>query len=279
MMRSRCARRHRLRVHPAADAGLAGQTEPTAGAAFAHSDRRRSAAALASIVLLLSGCANPGDLGRLKPATFSDDKQPAVLASSAFIATDSGPEYAFTDDEQQLRDLAFPLLLPPGASEPWEPVRSVYRHERLVKVRPADPADYAARLFAMAYRSPLGRYAKLIDDARNDITRIEQFLATARRVRDMDQKREKSLAYVSTLAEIEYRSAIERIRDNQFIIQTVHQSLAGRAMSYRFALERLVIAMPSPAAAEADRAVKQLEAHIATWRLARSLYRITFAIA
>ncbi|MFY9817967.1 MAG: hypothetical protein WA756_14285 [Pseudolabrys sp.] len=49
------------------------------------------------------------------------------------------------------------------------------------------------------HRSPSSRYAKLIDDIRNDTTRLSQFFETAGRVMDIDQKRQKSLAYVSGL--------------------------------------------------------------------------------
>lgn len=42
-----------------------------------------------------------------------------------------------------------------------------------------------------------GRYSKLIEDIRNDVTRLEPFFASARIVSDLDRKREKSLGYVS----------------------------------------------------------------------------------
>jgi hypothetical protein len=52
-------------------------------------------------------------------------------------------------------------------------------------------------------RSPSAVYARLIDDIRNDTTRLSQFFETAGRVIDIDQKRQKSLAYVSPLNKAE----------------------------------------------------------------------------
>jgi hypothetical protein len=53
---------------------------------------------------------------------------------------------------------------------------------------------YYNRLMSDWHRSPSSRYAQLIDDIRNDTTRLSQFFETAGRVMDIDQKRQKSLA-------------------------------------------------------------------------------------
>jgi len=54
-----------------------------------------------------------------------------------------------------------------------------------------------------------------------------------------------------------------RLRENMLLVSEVHRTLQERAIMYRFALERLVIALPSPMAAEAERARSELERRLA----------------
>ena len=54
-------------------------------------------------------------------------------------------------------------------------------------------------------------------------------------------------------------NAVARINENVLIVGWVQHSLRARAKCYHFVLERLVIALPSPAAIEAERVLQQLE--------------------
>ena len=92
----------------------------------------------------------------------------------------------------------------------------------------------------------------LNDAPHNDVVRLEPFFSVARHVADMDQKREKALAYVSNLSQEEQINTTQRIRENQAIVQWVQGSLQERVASYRVALERLVLAAPSASAVEAE---------------------------
>jgi hypothetical protein len=83
-----------------------------------------------------------------------------------------------------------------------------------------------------------------IDDIRNDTTGLAQFFETAGRVIDIDQKRQKSLVYISALSKAERANALRRIRENIHVLDIVRISLANRVISYRFALEHLVIMTP-----------------------------------
>ena len=116
------------------------------------------------------------------------------------------------------------------------------------------------------YRSPSARYSQLSDDIQNDTTRLPQFFETASRVLDIDQKRQKSLAFISTLSPPERRNAERRMIENASIVSLVRAKLTQRVSSYRFALERLVIMTPSPQAADVERALNQLQAQIARYR-------------
>ena len=83
---------------------------------------------------------------------------------------------------------------------------------------------------------------------------MPQFFETAARVLDIDQKRQKSLAYVSGLSPTERKNAELRMRENAAIVALVREKLPQRVSSYRFALERLVITTPSAQAADVERA-------------------------
>jgi hypothetical protein len=91
----------------------------------------------------------------------------------------------------------------------------------------------------------VARYSQLDDEIRNDLTRMPQFFETAGRVLDIDQKRRISLALVSALSLAERKNAEQRMRENESIMALVRARLMRRASPYHYALERLVITMPS----------------------------------
>ena len=92
----------------------------------------------------------------------------------------------------------------------------------------------------------------------------------------MDRKREKALAYVSSLTAEERDNTLQRIAENRNIVRWVQGSLQERAASYRVALERMVIAAPSPVAVEAERSLTLLQQRIDRLRLRRSAARLAF---
>ena len=86
--------------------------------------------------------------------------------------------FELTDDERKLRDLAYPLIEPPYDRQQWYSVLRRIRRDRLRS--PAAIFDRTAYTTALvlptAYRSPAARYARLIDDIRNDMTRMPAIL-------------------------------------------------------------------------------------------------------
>ena len=88
---------------------------------------------------------------------------------------------------------------------------------------------------------------------------IGPFVAVACAVADLDLKRERSLAYVSELTKGETGNAFGRIWENRIVTAWVHRALHWRLASYRYALERLVIAVPSGRAVEAERALTRFQ--------------------
>jgi hypothetical protein len=223
--------------------------------------RRRYIFALAA-VSLLGGCGTPnGDFGQVQPYLVGDSVHDWV---GPYATGSVGSKFDLTDDERQLRDLSYPLIEPPYERQQWYSITGEYGIIR--PARHVDRGIYATCLLASRYHSPLTRYSQLIDDVRNDITRMPQFFETAGRVLDMDAKRRRSMAYVSSVSPAERKNAEQRMNENASIVTLVRNKLVERASSYRFALERLVIETPSPRAVEVEQGLAQLHAYIERYR-------------
>lgn len=225
---------------------------------------RRPLLAFAALVSL-AGCGMQGDFGELNRTLVRDDIHDWVGRDDIAGKPISPSNFQMTDDERQLRDLAFPLIEPPYQRQNFDQVGREYG---LIRSKTTDRTAYYTHLMKVNDRSPSARYAQLAEDIRNDSTRMPQFFETASRVLDMDQKRRKSLAYVTGLGDIERKDTLNRIRENARVIGEVRASLSGRAASYRFALERLVISAPSPQAVDTERTLNQMQAEIARYRSA-----------
>lgn len=218
--------------------------------------------AVPAALALLTGCGTNADFGRVRPSLVHDDTHAWIgPAAARGPGTDLAWRHQLTDQERMLRDLAYPLIEPPYERNKWYSVIG----EVGAGSRPwpyPDRTAYASRLFTTAYRSQTARYNRLIEDIRNDVMRIDPFFNSARYVIEMDRKREKALAYVTSLTAEERDNTLQRVAENRNIVRWVQQSLQERAESYRFALERMVIAAPSPVAVEAERALTLLQQRI-----------------
>jgi len=217
------------------------------------------------LAVALAGCSANGDFGRLKPELVSDDMHAWVGRRAAEAGGIKPSDAPLTDDERQLRDLAYPLIEPPYDRQKWYAVVNEYGFNNTFQPGwyAFDVSAYSQRLMAEAYRSATARYNHLNDDIRDDVERIDPFFSVAQKVIDIDRKREKALAYVGAVPPAEIASARARIAENALVIAWVEQSLADRAEAYRFALERLVVATPMPMAVEVERAIALLRQRIA----------------
>jgi hypothetical protein len=208
---------------------------------------------------LAGGCVLNGDFDRVRPELTGENMHDWVGRDA--VAGIGGPisEFRTTDEERELRDRAYALIEPPYNRNRWDSVWREYGMGRPpLRERNFDHTAYLAKLHHVYRRSEVSAYAQIITDARNDVERLEPFFATAMRVADMDQRRAKSLAHVSNLTARERANALARNGENRAIIAWVCDALKDRVASYRYALERMVVAVPSRSAAEADRAVTML---------------------
>jgi hypothetical protein len=214
--------------------------------------------------VVLGGCSG-GDFGRTRQDFLNDDMHRWVGGEATAGAGLRASQFQLTDNERQLRDLAYPLIEPPHSRPAWKSVFGDYKPlpSPWRQTVPFDRTAYGRLLIDEPHRSHSSRYAQLIDDVRDDITRYEGFFGTAVHVVDLDRKRNASLPHVSQLSPRERDDAVARMQENASIVQWVEQSLEQRVSSYRWALERLVIHAPDNMAADADRLIGELAAQTA----------------
>ncbi len=212
----------------------------------------------------LGGCSG-GDFGRTRADFRNDDMHRWLGAEVTGSVGLYASSFQLTENERQLRDLAYPLIEPPHSRPAWKSVFGDYQplpspwRQRVIFDRTA----YGRALIDEPHRSFSSRYSQLIDDVRDDITRFEPFFASAIHVIELDRKRNASLKLVSELSPRERDDAIARMEENTLIVQWVQQCLEQRISSYRWALERLVIQTPDGMAADADRLIGELAAQTA----------------
>jgi hypothetical protein len=232
--------------------------------------RHRMCFAFLAMLPLLGGCSGApigytmGDFGRVRPSLVTDDIHAWVGRDAAREAGVPVSRYPLTDEERRLRDFAYPFIEPPFDRARWYSVVNEYGVTHALD--PAwphyDVASYSVRIMERHYRSATARYNQLNTDIRNDVERIPDFFATARRVLDLDRKRAQSLAFVDALTREEALNAKARMAENELVIAWAQFSMSVRAASYCYALQRLVIATPAPMAVEVERSLTLLQARI-----------------
>jgi hypothetical protein len=220
-------------------------------------------------LLLVGGCSSIGDLGRLQPVLAADNIHAWVGQEAATHVGEPISSDNLTDDERTLRDLAYPLIEPPYDRRRWDEVLYEYGVQQRAgdTLWTVDHTDYYRQLLAADYRSTAGRYSRLVDDVRDDTVRIGPFFQLARRIIELDRKRQATLDLLTDVPPPERANAVARMGENYWTIFWVQNSLAQRCAGYRFALNHLVISEPSDAAAQVDVALTLLQQQIAANQL------------
>src|ERR1700736_782300 len=183
--------------------------------------------------VMLGGCSG-GDFGRTRPDFRSDDMHRWIGGEATASIGLPASQFQLTDNERQLRDLAYPLIEPPHSRPAWKSVFGDYKPiPSPWRQTPAfDRTAYGRQLIDEPHRSHTSRYANLMDDVRDDLTRFEPFFANAVRVIELDRKRDASLAHISELSAPERADAVSRMQENSLIVQWVQQCLEQRISSY-----------------------------------------------
>ena len=227
--------------------------------------RFRSPILLLFVSMSLGACSG-GDFWRARDDFRNDDMNRWIGGEATASVGVRPSQFQLSDNERQLRDLAYPLIEPPHSRPAWRTVFGNYEVLASPWRQSAPPFDrtaYGRMLIDEPHRSHTSRYGQLIEDVRNDITRFEPFYATAIKVLELDRKRQASMALMSELSPRERADAVSRMEENSLIVQWVQQCLERRVASYRWALERLVLQAPDGMAAEADRLIGELAAQTA----------------
>jgi hypothetical protein len=222
--------------------------------------RFRSACAAIALTIAVLSPAIAGDFGRPSPSLLDgfippQFWKPPINGLSAF---------PLTDRELELRDRSWALIRPSEPRGTWSAYIAAMEIAAFFS-RPENDdghTDYARRLFNRDARSEASAYNRLIEDTTADGMLVVPFVAVACAVADLDQKRLRSLAYVSEVDEREVENTYGRVRENRMVTAWVQDSLHDRLRSYRYALERLVIKVPSTLAIAAEQSLKRFAAQV-----------------
>ncbi|MBV8835753.1 MAG: hypothetical protein JO000_04395 [Alphaproteobacteria bacterium] len=211
------------------------------------------ALALMLLGLVHADLARAGDFGRPSPSLL-EGLIPKQFWKGPVVGYSSAP---ITDLEEELRDRSYALIRPNEPRGNWNLYIAGFQLAHLLPPPFIyyDHTEYARMLLWTPSRSEASLYNRLMEDLDADGRLIGPFVAVACMVADLDIKREKSLVYVSELAEWETQNVFGRIRENRMITAWVQRALHWRFDSYRYALERFAIAIPSVRAVEAERAL------------------------
>jgi hypothetical protein len=215
--------------------------------------------------LALAGCSSLTDLGYVDHPAVADNIHAWVGQEAALHVGAPISMANLTEDERTLRDEAFPLIQPAYTRGRWDQVVYDYGQKRDFQrsLWIVDPTLYYTNLLVANFRSTAGRYNRLNDDIRNDIVMMGTFFYTAHRVIEADRKRQATMAMIPDISPPEQFNALARVSENNLVIAWVQESLAQRAASYRFALNRMAINEPEEVASTVDISLTLLRQQIA----------------
>jgi hypothetical protein len=231
--------------------------------AIAELSRRAAVSALFLAAFALAGCVETGDFGRPRPSLWNDIVLPATGSLAAQARREPVSHYAYTDDEDELRDRAWRFTMPAQERFWFESVIIELVRTRIlpVTVAPHDKASYYRALMHETFRSPASRYHRIAEDVGADARLIGPFATVAKRVLAADRVRLRSLAFVQDLAEDDAYQAAARVAENRCVIAWVRRETAQRVESYRYALEHLLIEAPQNEAVTVERVLRKFTVH------------------
>lgn len=220
--------------------------------------------ALLAALPVLAGCHQTGDLGRLEPNFFNTRVQPPIGKGSATGRGEPTSYLPVTDDERDLKNLAYVMVAAPDIYG-WRQGKIPYaRWHRIAPPNPHyDPVNaYHDRLVNMPFASEASRFNRLMGDLEKERKATLRFGRTAERVLLADRERAERLYSDAALDPARRAAAEDRIGENELLICLAMDSVQQRLHGYRYAIRHLYVETPSPLAVEAHRAYERTEASI-----------------
>ncbi len=220
------------------------------------------AAITALCALLLAGCVETGDFGRVKRnSTWNDLLETTGNVVAAGRGAPVSP-YEHTDDERELRNRAWRFLVPAHDYAWFERAVADLAAKRILPpgARGGDPAIYFDALLSDGALSPASRYRRRSEDAAADARLLPKLTDVAAQVFTADGVRLKALGHARTVSADDIANAQARVAENRCLVSWVAFGLETRIAEYRYALEHLVIETPQAQAVPAERSLAFLEA-------------------
>lgn len=218
-----------------------------------------------------------GDLGRPER---SESGEALMKLGGELRAKLNGELYSnfnSTDEETQMRDQAWSLIMPPHAQD-WvsqdlwnffPSLKYVGLHTlteaQRTRLSPVidtafESKDYYRALRSSRYASHHVRYDRVIEDIRQDREAFAAFVPTAEKVVEIDEERMAALGRMADMDPRQLKDAYARVDENRRFIGWVWRALKFRMRAYAYAIKRLEVETPSPKVQEASFALRQLSA-------------------
>jgi hypothetical protein len=225
--------------------------------------RSKNALSAGFSLLLLAGCAGPGDFGRPKSSVVNQTLLPLAGAILARGREETVSTFPFTDDEEELRARAWRFLMPSHERSWFDGIVAELGMTRILPVHEVEipQTSYFQALIDGSFRSPASLYRRIGEDIQADEALIGPFARHAAKVLSADQMRLRSLLYVKDLSFEDTQNATARIAQNRCLISWVRSRVPQRLAAYRYALEHVAIMAPQKEAIETERILGKFTAY------------------
>ena len=232
--------------------------------------------ALCVLALALSSCSSRvGDLGRPESNSFAEGFMGGAGKLKAKMTGELVSDFNFTDEEKEMRNLAWNLIRPPHAKD-WislnlwnffPSLEDVSLHllteTQIARLTPLidmgfDPKRYYWALRADKYASHHVRYERVITDIEQDREAMAAFVPVAEKVMAMDNERMAALHRKVDMDPRELKNAYARVDENRRYVAWVWRAMKYRMTAYAYAIKKLEIETPSDRVADANKALQLL---------------------
>lgn len=205
-----------------------------------------------------------GDLGRAAPSIWNETLLPEAGSYAAWVRGEQVSSFHLTDDEVELRSRAWRFVMPAHERSWFHKEVQEMARTRIIPVswQSASADRYHAALMSERFRSEYNRYRRLAEDAQADAALVLPFRRIAQKVHGADGVRRKTATLSGNIHPPIPEHADARIAENDGLVAWVRERLRYRIANYRYALDNLVVGLPSSESIHAERAIALLEAEM-----------------